>query len=267
MQWLCAHAQSDLCLWCDDDGDGDHNGQYYDDDYDLAQLFLEWICLQVDRFQAPHKITTRKPEDSEVKPKEIIRILEKKIAQGVKMTPIFQKFDPINVETYKYNATVHCQAALAALHKFPGCVVGDHALRDHIQVWSHFRYHHDVCKSDAWHRISTTAHLTTAYPLISMSKRCCPVCWELLEIFKDGDSTNFHVDGYHKTLFQVELPDWLPLEIVVKLTARFEEILLKQIRTLVERHKRDISDDQSDSDSEFKDYIIDAVEHSYSDWD
>ena len=41
-----------------------------------------------------------------------------------------------------------------------------------------------------------------------------------------------------KPFFQVELPEWLPLEIVVKVTAKFEKILLKQIETLVERHKR-----------------------------
>jgi hypothetical protein len=61
-------------------------------------------------------------------------------------------------------------------------------LRDRIQVWFHFRYHHDVCKSDAWHRISTTA--------IAVSKLCCPVCWELLRILRNDG--NFHVDGYHR---------------------------------------------------------------------
>jgi hypothetical protein len=53
-----------------------------------------------------------------------------------------------------------------------------------------------------------------------------------------GNKDNFHIDGYHKTLFQVELPDWLPLEIVVKLTTRFEEILLQQIGTLAEKKHR-----------------------------
>jgi hypothetical protein len=45
------------------------------------------------------------------------------------------------------------------------------------------------------------------------------------------------VDGYHKTLSQVELPEWLPLEVVVKLTARFETILLGQIKRMMKRHK------------------------------
>src|ERR1700735_2738385 len=74
--------------------------------------------------------------------------------------------------------------------------------------------------------------------VIAVSKLCCPVCWELIKILRNNDSTNFHLDGHHKTLFQVELPEWLPLEIVVKLTSRFEEILLKQIETIMQRHKR-----------------------------
>jgi hypothetical protein len=75
--------------------------------------------------------------------------------------------------------------------------------------------------------------------MIAVSKLCCPVCWELLRILRKGD--NFHVDGYHKTLTQVELPEWLPLEIVVKLTARFEEILLRQIKTLKDNRTRHAS--------------------------
>jgi hypothetical protein len=72
-----------------------------------------------------------------VKPEETIRILKEKIDQGVKKTPkytIFHKFNFSGAETYEYNATVHCEAALAALNKFPGAVVCDDALRDHIQV-------------------------------------------------------------------------------------------------------------------------------------
>jgi hypothetical protein len=71
---------------------------------------------------------------------------------------------------------------------------------------------------------------------LAVSKACCPVCWELLKILRNAASTNFHVDGYHKTLCQVELPEWLPLDVVVELTARFEKILLGQIQRMVKRH-------------------------------
>ena len=99
-------------------------------------------------------------DDKELEFKKIVGILEKKIAQGLKSQPkksIFAKFGSKEADTYEYNATVHCETALAALDKFPSCVVCSEAVRDHIRVWFHFKYHHDICKSDAWRRISTAA--------------------------------------------------------------------------------------------------------------
>ena len=104
---------------------------------------------------------------------------------------------------------------------------------------------------------------------IAVSKPCCPVCWELLKLLRNKASTNFHVDGYHKTLSQVELPEWLPLKIVLKLTDRFEKILLKQINTLVAAlhkqhaiHPSGQSRDGLSSDSDDgEDDVVEAVEH------
>ena len=75
--------------------------------------------------------------DKELEPEKIICILEKKIAQGLKLQPkrsIFAKFGSGKAEAYEYNATVHCETALAALDKFPCCVVCSEAVRDHIWV-------------------------------------------------------------------------------------------------------------------------------------
>jgi len=144
------------------------------DNHDLHTAFLEWIRLQVDRFQAARKITSfmkrtrtpridltllavrrtepkpvgevmepwgetikdlcaRAPGSKGVDPEEIIRILEEKICQGVEKTTkesIFHKF----TKTYDYNAVVHCEAALAAIDRFPGAVICDDAVREHIRV-------------------------------------------------------------------------------------------------------------------------------------
>jgi hypothetical protein len=67
-----------------------------------------------------------------------------------------------------------------------------------------------------------------------MSKLCCPVCLELLNLL--GGPNAFHINGHHHTLFQVELPIWLPLDIVVKLTAKFEKILGNQIEDMMSDH-------------------------------
>jgi hypothetical protein len=69
-----------------------------------------------------------------------------------------------------------------------------------------------------------------------VSKLCCPVCLELFDLLRD-DSDAFHIDGHHDTLFQVELPIWLPLDLVVKLTAKFEKILWNQIGDLMSYHQ------------------------------
>ena len=94
--------------------------------------------------------------------------------------------------------------------------------------------------------------------VISVSKPCCPVCWELIKILRNKKSTNFHLNGHHKTLSQVELPEWLPVQIVEKLTAQFEDILLTQIETLTPCRKRhainpsenDLSSDSSEGEED-----------------
>ena len=55
---------------------------------------------------------------------------------------------------------------------------------------------------------------------------------------RDDGSHDFHVDGHHKTIFQVELPPWLPLDIVQKLTRKFEGYLWSQIGALMESHRQ-----------------------------
>jgi hypothetical protein len=175
------------------------NNAIQSDCTNLAQTFLAWIRLQVDRWQASRKITSfmkrartppvdltllvvkhpkplstdnavepwrstvrslcaTAPTAETLDPEETIYLLEDMInkwsdVQGA--NNIFQRFK--TGITYKYNATIHCESAIAALDKFPDGVVGDEILKDHIRVWFHFRYHHYVCRSDALHRISTTA--------------------------------------------------------------------------------------------------------------
>jgi len=163
---------------------------------DLAVAFREWIRLQVDRFQAARKITsflkrTRTPpvnltllavrhpnsmiaseamepwrktirdifseiHGGALEANKAIQILETIIAREADTNPksIFAKFYS---EAYQYDASVHCEMVMAALKQFCGGVIVTDALRDRIQVWFHFSYHPAVCKSDAWHRISTTA--------------------------------------------------------------------------------------------------------------
>jgi hypothetical protein len=48
-----------------------------------------------------------------------------------------------------------------------------------------------------------------------------------------GKLAELQVDAYHRTLTQVELPFWLPLDIVEQVTVRFEDILRDQITIMM----------------------------------
>ena len=69
-----------------------------------------------------------------------------------------------------------------------------------------------------------------------MSKLCCLGCWHLLRVLR-GNSKDFHVRGHHNNLTQVELPQWLPCNVVVEVTTAFEKILLREIESLQRRTK------------------------------
>jgi hypothetical protein len=91
-----------------------------------------------------------------------------------------------------------------------------------------------------------------------VSKLCCLVCWHLLRALR-GDSDDFHVRGHHKNLSQVELPQWLPLEVVVTVTTAFEKILVGEITAMQHHSKhgprhsgdsRGVSPDSSDGEED-----------------
>jgi hypothetical protein len=182
-----------------DDDCGNEGGEDEDEEFaniadkvvssGLSKSFLDWIRLQVDRFQAARKITsfmkrTRTPpinltllsvrvpkpkpagevmepwqetirnlcvKSKQVEPEETIRILQGKIYQGqcAVRTEKTSIFHKFDSETYQYDAAVHCEAALASMEKYSSAVLCDDTLKSHIQVWFDFRYHRDVYKSDA----------------------------------------------------------------------------------------------------------------------
>jgi len=43
----------------------------------------------------------------------------------------------------------------------------------------------------------------------------------------------FIVRGQHSTVYQVELPPWLPTEVLKEMVIRFEEILTNEIRAMM----------------------------------
>ena len=71
-----------------------------------------------------------------------------------------------------------------------------------------------------------------------VSKRCCPICWELLDILR-GETNPFRVRGRHATLFPVELPEWLSPQVVDEMITRFQEILYDEILRMLKFESSD----------------------------
>jgi hypothetical protein len=71
--------------------------------------------------------------------------------------------------------------------------------------------------------------------MISVSKLCCPVCWELFDVLNSTKSNNFQarVRGCHPTITKVALPETFPPAILEAMTNRFRRHLATQLRPLL----------------------------------
>ena len=49
----------------------------------------------------------------------------------------------------------------------------------------------------------------------------------------EGSEARFGVRGHHPTLYVVDLPPWLPHDVLVEMVDRFEKILDQQIFTMM----------------------------------
>ena len=86
---------------------------------------------------------------------------------------------------------------------------------------------------------------------ISVSKFCCPVCWELVKALNEtSDMVQFVVRAHHSNLYPVCLPPWLPDAALEKLIQRFgEKLYMKfcqlpgtdKLSSFVPRHKTNLS--------------------------
>lgn len=85
---------------------------------------------------------------------------------------------------------------------------------------------------------STFSRLTAVLQLfddrwISVSKLCCPICWEFLKVLRGKQRVNdFLVRGHHNFFYPVALPTWLPEEIVQAMVVKFRELLVRELQVL-----------------------------------
>jgi hypothetical protein len=69
-----------------------------------------------------------------------------------------------------------------------------------------------------------------------VSKLCCPVCWELLGILNNLEDASrpLSFPGCHPVVYPVELPAWLPPNIVDDMTGRFLGHLRRELNIMVQ---------------------------------
>ncbi|KIM73336.1 hypothetical protein PILCRDRAFT_93097 [Piloderma croceum F 1598] len=101
---------------------------------------------------------------------------------------IFYVFE--NKPCATFGTTVHCEAILASLVKF-------------------------IPESQT-ENVKALIQNIEKNTIIAVSKQCCPACWELLNILRHH-GVEFHVRGHHTTVHPVELPQWLPRDVMEEL--------------------------------------------------
>ena len=76
---------------------------------------------------------------------------------------------------------------------------------------------------------------------IGVSKLCCPVCWDLLDVIRrdvpvpmGALQDHFSVRGFHKTVYYEALPPGIPQEVHDKMVSRFQAYLRNQLGQLVQ---------------------------------
>ena len=70
--------------------------------------------------------------------------------------------------------------------------------------------------------------------MIAVSKLCCPVCWELLDILGNPKSKQ---QGRHSTLYFHALPSWLPEEALNELIGRFGSFLATELEKMIDKYQ------------------------------
>ena len=75
--------------------------------------------------------------------------------------------------------------------------------------------------------------------MLGVSKLCCPVCWELLELLRqDDNSALFAVRGCHSTIYPIALPPFTPPDIRQKMTKLFQKHLCDGLKLLTAQAQR-----------------------------
>ena len=68
--------------------------------------------------------------------------------------------------------------------------------------------------------------------VVAVCKLCCPTCMELFHVLRNGVQIqeNLWVRGHHSTVFLVELPDWLPADVLQDMVLWYRQHLSEALQ-------------------------------------
>ena len=66
-----------------------------------------------------------------------------------------------------------------------------------------------------------------------MSKLSYPACWEFFDVLRDHPS-EFHLCGHHPTISPVDLPPWVPADVLKQMVEWFRAFLYDELNTMME---------------------------------
>jgi hypothetical protein len=173
-----------------------------------------------------------------------IELIEDKIRNppqkcGQKCRKMLANFANIimNKAPLEFKGGLHCETVLATLSQyFKDFLIEDDSNADLISTCKVLLFT-TYCLLDLTFYHKKLLHSD----VISVSKLCCPVCWELFKLL--GLEESLSLRGSHSTIYPVELPSWLPSEIVEEMYKLFLNHLRQEIEIMLEG-------DSADPDSE-----------------
>lgn len=66
---------------------------------------------------------------------------------------------------------------------------------------------------------------------IAVSRLCCPVCWTFLDIL--DNQKHYGVRGFHFKVFALQLPSWVPDEMVQQMLTRIQAMIRDEVKVML----------------------------------
>jgi hypothetical protein len=132
-----------------------------------------------------------------------------------------------------FRGTIHCEACL-------GSLMNNHGMTD--ELTKEFEAG-GLFLSTVPYPHTTTQGVNRTF--IGVSKRCCPVCTQLLDILFPQQAERLHLVGSHRTIYPCSLPPWMPVDVVQKMVDIFGAMLREILQELTEPGKGRTSGDSA----------------------